>query len=83
MALASTAGPNLLYYWVLRHVSSTQASMIGYLVPIVAVTAGGILLDERLEFGLVAGGTVILVGVILTNRAERRSRSRAAGAAAG
>lgn len=82
MAVATTAGPNLLYYWVLRHVSSTKASMIGYLVPMTSVGAGVLLLDERLEWGLVAGGIVILVGVVITSRAEgyvHRRTPRSAG----
>ena len=77
MAVAGTIAPNLLYYWVLRHVTSTQASMIGYLVPIVAVSTGMVFLDEQLQFGIVAGGIVILSGVVLIHRAETRLSTEA------
>lgn len=73
MALAATVIPYIMYYWMLPHVTSTQAATIGYIVPLVTLASGIVLLDERLEFGIAAGGVVILVGVILTHRAERES----------
>ncbi len=64
--------PFLLFYWLLRHVSSTKASLVGYVIPLIAITSGVLLLDERLQPGIVIGGTLILAGIVLTNRAERR-----------
>jgi drug/metabolite transporter (DMT)-like permease len=64
--------PFLLFYWLLRHVSSTKASLVGYVVPLIALGAGALLLDERIETGIVGGGVLILIGVVLTDRAERR-----------
>jgi drug/metabolite transporter (DMT)-like permease len=46
--------------------------MVGYVVPLVAVIAGVVLLDERLQPGIVIGGLLIFAGVILTHRAEQR-----------
>jgi drug/metabolite transporter (DMT)-like permease len=63
--------PFLLFYWLLGHVTSTKASLIGYVVPLIALGAGAVLLDERLEAGIIGGGVLILVGVVLTDRAER------------
>ena len=63
--------PFLLFYWLLRHVSSTKASLVGYVVPLIALGAGVLLLDERIEAGIVGGGVLILIGVVLTDRAER------------
>ena len=72
MALFSTFLPFLLYYWMLRSISATYASMAGYVVPIIAVVAGVVLLDEVLEAGIILGGLLILIGVVLTDRWERR-----------
>ncbi|HEX9978568.1 MAG: DMT family transporter [Actinomycetota bacterium] len=72
LGIGSTFVPFILYYWMLGRVSATFASTAGYLVPPVAVTAGILFLSERLEPGLVAGGVLILVGVIIGDRAERR-----------
>ena len=72
MALVSSFVPMMLYYWMLRHVSATYAALAGYIVPPIAITAGVVVLDERLQPGILLGGVLILVGVILADRAERR-----------
>jgi len=77
MALGSTFLPMILYYWMLRHVTATYASLAGYVVPVIAITAGVVLLDEQLQSGIVLGGMLILVGVLVTDRAERRPELKA------
>lgn len=72
MALASSLIPMLLYYWLFTKVSATYASLAGYIIPPIAITAGVIVLDERLQPGIILGGILILIGVILADRAERR-----------
>lgn len=72
LSIVGSVVPFLLFYWVLRHVSSTKAATIGYFVPLVALATGIALLDEQLQFGLAGGGVLILLGVVLTDRAERR-----------
>ncbi len=64
--------PFLLFFWLLKHVAVTRASLVGYVVPLVALVAGIVLLDEKLQAGIAVGGLLILVGVVLTDRAERR-----------
>ena len=76
MALASTFLPMILYYWMLRHVTATYASLAGYVIPVIAITAGVVLLDEQLQSGIILGGLLILVGVLITDRAERRPKLR-------
>ena len=72
MALASTVLPMVLYYWLLRTVTVTYAALVGYVIPVVAITAGVVLLDEQLQPGIIVGGILILIGVLVTDRAERR-----------
>jgi drug/metabolite transporter (DMT)-like permease len=74
MALASTFLPMVLYYWLLQHVTATYASLAGYVIPVIAISAGVVLLDEELQSGIILGGILILVGVLITDRAERRPR---------
>jgi drug/metabolite transporter (DMT)-like permease len=68
--------PFLLFFWLLKHVAVTRASLVGYVVPLVALVAGIVLLDEKLQAGIAVGGVLILCGVILTDRAERRVAAR-------
>ena len=72
LALVGSVLPFLTYYWVLQHVSVTRAQIVAYLVPLVALTSGIIVLDEKLEIGIAVGGALILIGVIITGAAERR-----------
>lgn len=71
LTVAGSLVPFLAYFWVLSHVSAVKASLIGYMVPLVAIVAGVLLIDERLQFGIAIGGVLILAGVVLTDRAER------------
>ncbi len=71
LTVAGSIVPFVAYFWVLSHVTAVKASLIGYVVPLVAIVAGIVLIDERLQFGIAAGGILILAGVVLTDRAER------------
>ncbi len=81
MAAFSTFLPFAMFFWLLTRVTITQAALIGYIVPLVAVVTGIVLLDERFPPGLAVGGALILAGVILTDRlsqpAVRPLRTRA------
>ena len=72
MTVVGSVLPFLLFFWLLQRVSTTKASLVGYIVPLVALVAGIVLLDERLQVGISIGGLLILAGVVLTDRAERR-----------
>ena len=78
LAVASTVLPLLLFYWVLIRSSAGQASLVGYLVPVVSVVAGIVLLGERAQPGLLMGGTAILAGVVVADWGQGRPRTRPA-----
>jgi len=73
MAVAATFMPFLLFYWLLEHISATDASLIGYLVPFVALIGGIALLGEELQAGIVVGGILVFTGMLLADRAGRRA----------
>ncbi|MCL1599624.1 MAG: DMT family transporter, partial [Actinomycetia bacterium] len=73
MAVAATFMPFLLFYWLLEHISATDASLIGYLVPFVALIGGIVLLGEELQAGIVVGGILVFTGMVLADRAGRRA----------
>ncbi len=55
----------LVFYLLVARVGATNATLTTYLIPIVAVAAGTLLLDERLGASALAGGGLILVGIWL------------------
>ena len=73
MAVAATFMPFLLFYWLLEHISATDASLIGYLVPFVALVGGIVLLGEELQGGIVIGGILVFAGMVMADRAGRRA----------
>jgi drug/metabolite transporter (DMT)-like permease len=77
MAVAATFMPFLLFFWLLQSISATDASLIGYLVPFVALIGGILLLGEELQGGIVVGGILVLTGMVLADRAGRRATRRA------
>ena len=60
-----------LYYWVLERVAATRLSLITLGFPVVAVTVGGLFLDEPFTSRTALGATLVLVGVGLAMRGER------------
>ena len=68
MALGSSVVASLLYYYVLGHLPASRVSSFSYLQPLMASTLGITLLGEPLTAALIAGGTLILGGVLLTER---------------
>ena len=73
LALAATFMPFLVYFWLLQHISATDASLVGYLVPFVGLIGGMMLLDEQLQAGIIVGGGLVATGMYLADREGRRS----------
>jgi drug/metabolite transporter (DMT)-like permease len=65
--------PFLVYFWLLQHISATDASLIGYIVPFVGLIGGMLLLNEQLQAGIIVGGVLVAVGMYLADREGRRS----------
>jgi drug/metabolite transporter (DMT)-like permease len=59
-----------LYFYLLRHISVVLLSMTSFITPILALTAGAVVLDEKLPTGMVWGAGLILSGVLFTSLSE-------------
>ncbi|MBI5289344.1 MAG: EamA family transporter [Chloroflexi bacterium] len=57
----------ILFYDLVQRVTATQASVVAYLIPIVATVLGWAILGERLGPNLFIGLALILVGVMAVN----------------
>jgi drug/metabolite transporter (DMT)-like permease len=73
LAVVATFMPFIVYFWLLQHISATDASLIGYIVPFVGLIGGMLLLDEQLQAGIIVGGVLVAVGMYLADREGRRS----------
>jgi drug/metabolite transporter (DMT)-like permease len=63
------------YYEGLRAIGPARASIFITLVPVVAVLAGILLLNEPLTPSLILGGSLVVLGVFFTNRRPAPPRS--------
>jgi len=70
--VVATAMPFGAILWLSELASAAKTSLVAYLVPLVGVTGSVVLLGERLTPASVIGGALILLGVVVAERAERR-----------
>ena len=57
----------LLHFRILERWGPTRASLVTYVIPLVAVTLGFVVLGERLELLELVGAALIIGGVVLVN----------------
>ena len=66
-----------LYYWLVRNMDVTDTMLIALVTPVVAVVLGMIVLHEKLNWRLLAGGACIISGlalIVFRNRHKSVSR---------
>ncbi|MCM8595508.1 DMT family transporter [Accumulibacter sp.] len=71
-------GAALAFTWyaeAVQRIGATRAAVFINLVPVSAVLLGALLLDERLGLPVLAGGALVIAGVVITNQAGARLAS--------
>ena len=63
LVFATGLGGTMLWNYGVAHMSSSAAGAFLYLIPVVAVAAGALILDEKVTVYVVAGGVIMLAGV--------------------
>lgn len=69
-------GTTLGFTWfnqAVKQIGAARASVFINLVPVAAVLQAAVLLGERLELSILAGGLLVLVGVTLTQRTNEKA----------
>ncbi|MFD5401619.1 DMT family transporter [Streptomyces griseorubiginosus] len=66
-----------LNYRLIADEGPVAASTVGYLLPVVSVTLGAVLLDERVGLRVLLGMGIVLIGVALTRSVGARGTARA------
>jgi drug/metabolite transporter (DMT)-like permease len=67
LGVFSTGIAFVLYFSLLHEVGPTRTTLTNYLFPLVGVLSGVIFLNETLSWNLVAGGLMIISGIVITN----------------
>jgi len=72
-----------LYYWLVRHMDVTNTMLIALVTPVVAVVIGMIVLHEKLNWRLFAGGACIISGIgLIILRKQHKAKLKEAKAGA-
>lgn len=74
----STAVAQLLAFSILRNFGTTSLAMVSYIVPLVAITAGVLLLGETITVGMITGMALIVTGILIVQRWRRPLIQKAA-----
>lgn len=72
----------VLSFRIIADLGATRASLVTYLIPVVAVAVGVVVLAEPFELRVVAGGALIVAGIVLVNRGRSGRRGGVAALAA-
>lgn len=57
----------LIFYWIIQQLGAARASMVTYIVPVIGVTLGVILLDEKVDWRFGLGAVIIFIGIAVVN----------------
>lgn len=68
LSLLCTSSAYVVWLNGIRYLGAARVQSFNYLVPLFAVLSGALLLGERITWGQVLGGALILAGVIAINR---------------
>jgi drug/metabolite transporter (DMT)-like permease len=64
----------MLFFWVIKRINLTQASLSIYLLPVFGVLISTVALKEKITGRLLLGGVLVFVATFLaTTHAERKS----------
>lgn len=66
LSIVPTSIAVVAYFYLLRRVQASQASVTLFLIPVFAITWAALLLGERLTMVMLTGGALIIFGVWLT-----------------
>ncbi len=77
LGVGPTAIATLVYFRLIARAGPTFMSLVNYMSPVVALSAGALLLDEPLRPSTLAALALILCGIALATRRGARKRTRA------
>lgn len=76
LGIVGTGFAYVLNYQIITSHGATAASMVTYLLPVVAIVLGVLVLSEAVTPAMLAGIALVLAGVALTRRRQPRRRDR-------
>lgn len=82
LGLLGSALAYLLNFFIIGSWGASRATLVTYVIPIVGLTLGAIFMQEALDWRIVAGSALVILGIALASLVKRPA-SRTAGVPAG
>jgi len=76
LGLGGTGIAYIAYLWLIEHTGSVRASLVTYIVPVIALFLGWAVLDESLGLNVIAGAALIVLGVATVMRGRGPAQAR-------
>lgn len=67
----------VLFLWLIDNVGSVRASLVTYVVPVIALVLGWLVLDESIGLNVILGAALIIAGVASVMRGQAPASRRA------
>jgi len=77
LGLGGTGIAYIVYLWLIEHMGTVRASLVTYIVPIIALFLGWLVLDETIGPNVILGAGLIIVGVASVMRGQAPGSERA------
>ena len=74
LGVLGTGAGIIAYLWLIETIGSVRASLVTYILPVVAVILGWAVLDEHVGLNTIAGGALIVAGVASVMRGAAPTR---------
>jgi drug/metabolite transporter (DMT)-like permease len=71
LGVVGTGFAYVLNYRIIADIGATKASLVTYIIPVVAVVVGILVLDESFEARLLIGGALTVAGIAAVNSKPR------------
>ena len=72
VAALSSVLAQLIFYYALRRMPASRLASLTYLQPVVTTISSVVVLSEKLSINFIIGGSVVLTGIVLTQRSGSR-----------
>lgn len=66
----------IVWYQLLDEIGPSRVSMTTYLLPLIGVALGALVLHETVDWRLLAGGILIILGIIIVNQKKNRKKTQ-------
>ena len=70
LGLLGSCFASIVWYQLLHDIGPSRVSMTTYLLPLIGIALGVLVLGETMDWRMIAGGILIILGIIIVNQRQ-------------